>query len=90
MLLVILAGWFFGLSQIEWMICILLFGIVISLELMNTAIEATVDIAMPEIHPQAKLAKDIAAGAVLLSAIMAIIIGCIIFIPKILMYIQAG
>ena len=57
---------------------------VISLELVNSAIEATVDIAMPEINEKAKNAKDIAAGAVLVSAIAAAIIGLIIFVPKLI------
>lgn len=83
MLLVIIAGIIFKISSYEWIMCITQFGIVISLELLNTAIETTVDIAMPEINEKAKIAKDIAAGAVLVSAISSIIIGLIIFIPKI-------
>ena len=83
MLLVIIAGIIFKISSYEWIMCITQFGIVISLELLNTAIETTVDIAMPEINEKAKIAKDIAAGAVLVSAISSIIIGLIIFMPKI-------
>ena len=59
---------------------------VISLELVNSAIEATVDIAMPEINEKAKVAKDVAAGAVLVSAIASAIIGLIIFIPKVIVF----
>ena len=83
MLLVIIAGFIFKLSAIEWIMCLLLFALVISLELINTAIETTVDIAMPEINEKAKFAKDIAAGAVLFSAIISVIVGLIIFLPKI-------
>ena len=83
MLLVIIAGFIFKISLIEWIVCLLLFAIVISLELINTAIETTVDIAMPDINEKAKYAKDIAAGAVLFSAIISVIIGLIIFLPKI-------
>lgn len=83
MALVIIAGVIFKISLMEWMVCLLLFAIVISLELINTAIETTVDIAMPEINEKAKYAKDIAAGAVLFSAMISIIIGLIIFLPKI-------
>lgn len=83
MLLVIIAGFIFQISASEWIICIILFGLVISLELINTAIETTVDIAMPEINEKAKIAKDVAAGAVLIIAIAAVIVGLIIFIPKI-------
>ena len=83
MVCVIIAGFLLKISAIEWIICIILFGLVISLELINTAIETTVDIAMPEINEKAKYAKDIAAGAVLFSAIIAVIVGLIIFLPKI-------
>lgn len=84
MILVILLGFFAKLSKLEWMICIILFTIVIAGELFNTAIETTVDIAMPQKNEKAKLAKDVSAGAVLIIAIGAFIIGIIIFIPKIL------
>ena len=83
MALVIIAGFIFNISAMEWIVCLLLFAIVISLELINTAIETTVDIAMPEINEKAKYAKDIAAGAVLFSAIISVIVGLIIFLPKI-------
>lgn len=82
--LVIIAGFTLKLSPMEWIICIILFGFVIALELINTAIELTVDLAMPEIHPKAKAAKDIAAAAVLVSATCSVIIGLIIFLPKII------
>lgn len=83
MIAVITAGLVFKINAMEWIACIILFGLVISLELINTAIETTVDIAMPEKNEKAKLAKDVAAGAVLMSAIMAIVVGLIIFLPKI-------
>lgn len=84
MLLVIVCGFVFKISVTEWLICILLFGFVITLELMNTAIETAIDICMPEINPKAKLAKDTSAGAVLVVAIVAVVIGIIIFGPKVL------
>ena len=83
MALVIIAGFIFKISAMEWIVCLLLFAIVISLELINTAIETTVDIAMPDINEKAKYAKDIAAGAVLFSAMISVIVGLIIFLPKI-------
>ena len=83
MTLVIIAGFIFKISAMEWMVCLLLFAIVILFVLVNTAFETTVDIAMPEINEKAKYAKDIAAGAVLFSAIISVIIGLIIFLPKI-------
>lgn len=84
MFLVIICGFLFQLSITEWLVCILLFGLVISLELVNTAIEAVVDLCTQEYHPLAKIAKDTAAGAVLISAIASVVIGLIIFVPKIL------
>lgn len=83
MILVIIAGIYYKISKFEWIACIMLFGMVISLELINTAIENTVDLAMPEKHPKAKIAKDVAAAAVLVEAVTSAIIGLIIFIPKI-------
>jgi len=82
MLIVILAGILLKLSAIEWIICVLLFGIVISAELFNTALETIVDMVSPEKNEKAKLAKDVSAGAVLVVAIGAAIVGSIIFIPK--------
>ena len=83
-ILVIVMGFITNISLLEWTIIIMLCGIVISLEMINTALEDTVDMAMPNIHPLAKLAKDISAGAVFLFCIVSAIIGFIIFIPKIL------
>ena len=82
MILVIIAAIILKISIIEWIICIILFGFVVSLELVNTAIETTVDLITLEKNPKAKIAKDVSAGAVLISAITSAIIGLIIFIPK--------
>lgn len=87
LLAVLLAGVILKLSKMEWMICILLFALVLAGELFNTAIEAVVDLIMPEENHLAKKAKDAAAGAVLILAIGAAIIGIIIFAPKILSFI---
>ena len=83
MLLVILAGIVLKINVYEWIICIICFAGVIGGELFNTAIEATVDMAMPQRNEKAKLAKDVAASAVLVLAIGSAIIGLIIFVPKI-------
>ncbi|MDR0961114.1 MAG: diacylglycerol kinase family protein, partial [Mediterranea sp.] len=82
--LVIAAGFAFGITRTEWLFIILCIGMVIAAELINTAIEKVVDLASPERHPLAGQAKDIAAAAVLVCAIMAIIIGLIIFVPYII------
>ena len=83
MILVIVAGFVFKITKEDWIICIILFGIVISAELFNTAIETIVDLVMPNKNEKAKLAKDVSAGAVLILAIASSIIGCIIFLPYI-------
>lgn len=83
MILVIILGIIYHLSTFEWLICILCFGLVISMEMINTAIETTVNLATTKTEPLAKIAKDVSAGAVLVSAIISAIIGLIIFIPKI-------
>ena len=82
-MLVIIFGIIFKISIFEWIICVALIGIVISAELINTSIEAIVDLNCQEIKPLAKIAKDTSSGAVLILAITSAIIGCIIFIPKI-------
>ncbi len=84
MCLVILFGVVLKLSWIEWMICIVCFALVIGSEMTNTAIETIVDIAMPEKNEKAKLAKDIAAGSVLVCAIATFLIGVFLFLPKLL------
>lgn len=84
MILVIILGIMLRISKIQWIICIILFGNVISLELINTAIENAVDLITKENNPKAKIAKDTAAGAVLIMAISSAIIGLAIFIPKII------
>lgn len=80
-LLVILVSIFLKVSKIDWVIIILLIGIVITLELTNTAIEAIVDEFTERQHPGAKLAKDISSGAVLIISITAVIVGFLLFLP---------
>ena len=80
-ILVTLAGTLFQITAVEWCICLLLFALVASLELVNTAVEAVVDLVTEEKKPLAKIAKDTAAGAVLFAAIISAFVGCIIFLP---------
>ncbi|WP_432355215.1 diacylglycerol kinase family protein [Sporosarcina sp. A2] len=84
-ILVIVAGAATGLRQIEWIILTAIIGLMIALELLNAAIERVVDLVTQEIHPLAKQAKDLAAGAVLVFSIASAIIGMLIFLPKWLM-----
>ena len=81
-ILVIIFGFLLNISLSEWFVCILLFAIIIPLELVNTAIEAVVDMVCTDYNPLAKKAKDAAAGAVLVAAILSAVIGGIIFFPK--------
>ena len=89
MVLVIAAGIILKLSITEWCICLVLFGVILALELVNTAIEAVVDLVTEEYRPLAKLAKDTAAGAVLIASIMAAGTGILIFLPKVLRLVGA-
>lgn len=81
-ILVVVFGFVLRVNPTEWIALILCITLVLSLEAMNTALEAVVDLASPQLHPLAKQAKDTAAGAVLIAAIGAAIAGCIIFLPK--------
>ena len=83
-ILVTIFGIWLQISKTEWMICFILFGLILALELVNTAVEATVDLFTEERKPLAKKAKDAAAGAVLIVAIFAAVFGILIFIPKLL------
>ena len=82
LILVCLLGWYLRLSQSEWLWIIAVSAVVIMAELFNTAIEVLVDLVSPEIHPKAKIIKDVASAAVLVAAIFAALVGLIIFIPK--------
>lgn len=81
-IMVIAGGFFFKISYVEWLVCLVLIGLVLMAEFFNTAIEYVVDLASPEIHPLAKAAKDTASAGVLMMAIVSAVIGLIIFVPK--------
>ncbi|WP_028595862.1 diacylglycerol kinase family protein [Paenibacillus assamensis] len=78
-IIVILLGILLGVNTSEWLWLLLSITVVIAAELINTAIEAVVDMVMPDQHPLAKIAKDTAAGAVLVTAAFAVITGVTIF-----------
>jgi len=82
--LVIVAGFVFKVSAIEWCMLILAIGFVWATEAINSSIEGIVDLISPEFNPKAGKIKDMAAGAVLMVAIAAAITGFLIFIPKFL------
>lgn len=81
-LLLVIAGFYFEISREEWMFQTLAIGLVLSIEGLNTAVEKVADFIHPEFHEKIGFIKDIAAGAVFFAAITAIVIGCIIYIPK--------
>ncbi|PCJ21093.1 MAG: diacylglycerol kinase [Candidatus Cloacimonadota bacterium] len=82
-LFIISIGIIYQISKLEWYAIILCIALVWMAELLNTAIEVLADVVSPEIHPSIKTVKDIAAGAVLISAMASLIIGIMIFYPKI-------
>jgi len=82
-LLVIFSSFYFQISRIEWLFVILSIGLVFMAELINTSIETLTNIVSPQKQEMAGRVKDLAAGAVLVAAFTALIIGIIIFIPKI-------
>jgi undecaprenol kinase len=83
-IIVVLVGLFFSLNWLEWLFILVAIVGTITLELVNSAIERVVDLVTTEYHPLAQQAKDIAAGAVFLYAIFSIIVGIIIFLPKVM------
>lgn len=79
---VIMAGIYFEISYFEWLVILFTFNMVLVAEMLNTSIESMVDLITLERKPEAKVAKDVAAGMVLISALCAIAIGLYIFLPK--------
>jgi diacylglycerol kinase len=74
-------GAWVGISRVEWAVMVFTIALVLILEGLNTAIEAAIDLASPEIHPLAKIAKDLAAGMVLIAAIASVGVGLLILGP---------
>lgn len=84
MIIVLLLGFVFSVSNIEWVLLLLTIGLVITAEVFNTAVEHMLDYLAPEIHPAVGAIKDLTAGAVLVTSIVALLVGVIIFLPKIM------
>lgn len=83
-ILVIICGFLFKISYMEWLICLVLIALVLMAEFFNTSIEYVVDLTSPGINDLAKAAKDVASAGVLVMAIISAVIGLIIFVPKII------
>ena len=83
-IIAIVLGLSFGISLAEWLAVIICIGLVLSLEVLNTALEAIVDLAYPHYDERAKRAKDCAAGAVLVASLASLAVGIMLFAPRIL------
>ncbi|MDN5347490.1 MAG: diacylglycerol kinase [Clostridia bacterium] len=84
-LVVVIAGWYFKVQAWEWVALTLAITLVLMAEIFNTAIEAAIDIKTRQINPLARAAKDVAAGAVLVAALGAVVVGAIVFVPRLAM-----
>ena len=80
-IIALMMAWYLGVTKAEWCILILTIGIVMLAEIINTAIELVTDVLKPRIDNYVKVIKDVMAAAVMISAVMAVVIGLIIFIP---------
>lgn len=83
-ILVVVLGIVFKITKLEWLFVLLFIGLIFAIELINTSIEAAVDLISPKIHPLAKIAKDTASAAVFALSVIAFIGGMVIFLPKVL------
>ena len=81
-ILVIALGWWCEITRGEWLAVILALGLVWVAEALNTAIEYVADLAHPEEHPEVKKLKDLAAAAVLFASIASLVVGLIVFLPR--------
>ncbi|MDK2820894.1 MAG: diacylglycerol kinase [Clostridia bacterium] len=82
MMVVIGLGWYFKLKTWEWISVIIVITMVLAAETFNTALEVTVNLYTDKYHPLAKIAKDVAAGAVLITALGAVAVGWLVFGPR--------
>ena len=85
---VMLAGLLLNISTTEWLVILVVMAVVVSAELFNTAIEGLVDLISPEYNKKAGVIKDCAAAAVLCTAIAAVIVGILIFAPKLILILK--
>jgi len=78
----VLLGLWLGLTSLEWAVLAITIALVLALEWINTSLELAVSLASPEQHPSAKAAKDVAAACVLLGAITSVVVGLLLFAPR--------
>lgn len=85
-LMAIFLGWFFRINASEWYAIIIVVGMVWAAEAFNTALEYLTDLVSPDYHPLAGKVKDVAAAGVLLAALTALIVGMLVFVPKLIQF----
>lgn len=88
LILTLVFGFLLNISMLEWFFILISIGLVLGTELLNTAIEATIDLVSPAFHPLAKVAKDTASASVFVYSLIAFIIGCLVFIPNLIELIE--
>jgi diacylglycerol kinase len=88
LVLTLIFGFFLNITLLEWFFILVSIGLVLGTELLNTAIEATIDLLSPAFHPLAKIAKDTASASVFIYSLIAFIIGCLVFIPNLIELIE--
>jgi diacylglycerol kinase len=80
----VVLGLWLGLTSLEWAVLAITIALVLALEWINTSLELAVSLAQPERHPSAKTAKDVAAACVLLGAVVSMVVGLLVFAPRLL------
>jgi len=88
LILTLVFGVFLNITLLEWFFILVAIGLVLGTELLNTSIEATIDLLSPNFHPLAKIAKDTASASVFVYSFIAFVIGCLVFIPKLISLIE--
>lgn len=88
-IMVVVAGWFFQIATVEWALLTMAIVSVWVAESLNTAFEFLCDVSSPDFHPLVKYAKDVSAGAVLICAAGAVVIGLLIFVPHVIQWLMA-
>lgn len=83
-ILVVIGGWFFAISPVEWMLVLISIALVVQAEIINTVLEDILDFVHPDLHPRIKVMKDMSAAAVFWGVLTALAIGAIVFLPKVL------
>jgi len=87
-IIVILLAWVLSVTRMEWIALIIAIALVVQTEILNTVLEKVMDFIHPDLNPRVKIIKDMAAASVLWSSIIALVIGCVIFLPYLTQWIR--